>query len=168
MTGTDGCSAPNYAVPLAALALAYARLASEEEDAVYGAAPRQLAAAMAAHPEMVSGTGRSDLALMQAGRGDWVTKVGAEGLQAIGIRSAGLGIAVKIADGNRRALLPATVAVLDAIGRLDAAQREALAAWREPVVRNYRGLVTGSIRPDVELVSGRELARGQSSGAEHA
>jgi L-asparaginase II len=150
-TGTDGCSAPNYAVPLAALALGFARLAGDEDDPVYGAAPRRLAAAMTAHPDMVSGTGRSDLALMQAGRGDWVTKVGAEGVQGIGIRSAGLGIAVKIADGNRRGLLPATVAVLDAIGRLDAEQRTALAAWREPVVRNYRGTVTGSVRPVVEL-----------------
>ena len=167
-SGTDGCSAPNYALPLSALALAFARLASDEDDAVYGGAPRQLAAAMTAHPEMVSGTARSDLALMQAGRGDWVTKVGAEGLQAIGIRSAGIGIAVKVADGNRRGLLPATVAVLDALSRLEPAARAALEPWRAPVVRNYRGIVTGEVRPVVELLPASALARHQGTGADRA
>ncbi|MEO8537774.1 MAG: asparaginase, partial [Betaproteobacteria bacterium] len=93
VAGIDGCSAPNYAVPLAALATAFARLASAEVDADFGMAPRTLANAMIAHPEMVSGERRSDLALMQAGRGDWVAKIGAEGVQALGVRSAGLGIA---------------------------------------------------------------------------
>ncbi len=111
----------------------------------------RLRAAMATHPEMVSGDGRSDLALMQAGRGDWVAKIGAEGVQAIGVASRGWGIAIKVADGAARGLLPATVAVLDQLGLLDAAQRAALAAWREPPVRNTRGVVTGAVRPVVVL-----------------
>ena len=45
--------------------------------------------AMTRHPDLVSGTGRTDLALMQAGKGDWVSKIGADGVQAIGIRSQG-------------------------------------------------------------------------------
>jgi L-asparaginase II len=106
VAGTDGCSAPNYGVPLAALARGYARLASERDDALYGRAPRLLADAMMAHPEMVSGEGRNDLALMRAGRGDWVTKIGAEGVQAIGVRSAGIGVAIKVADGSKRGLHP--------------------------------------------------------------
>ena len=52
----------------------------------FGQAPRVLADAMTAHPEMVSGEHRSDLELTQAGRGDWVAKIGAEGVQAIGLR----------------------------------------------------------------------------------
>ena len=71
-----------------------------------------LADAMTAHPEMVSGERRIDLALARAGRGDWVCKAGAEGIQAIGIRSRGWGIAIKVADGNARGLHPATVATL--------------------------------------------------------
>ena len=149
--GIDGCSAPNYAVPLAALARAFARLAGDDDDPVYGAAPARLRAAMTAHPEMVSGEGRSDLALMRAGQGDWVAKIGAEGVQAIGIASLGWGIAVKVADGAARGLLPATVAVLDAIGLLDDARRTELAPWREPLVRNTRGIVTGAVRPVLVL-----------------
>jgi L-asparaginase II len=151
VAGIDGCSAPNYAVPLDRLAHAFARLATASHDAHYGAAPARLATAMTAHPDMVSGEGRNDLILMRAGRGDWVTKVGAEGVQAIGVRSRGWGIAVKVVDGNARGLHPATVAVLDLLGLLDAQQQIALAAWREPIIRNYRGLITGRVQPAVRL-----------------
>ena len=153
--GIDGCSAPNYAVPLAALARAFARLAGADVDPDYGRAPKTLADAMSRHPEMVSGERRSDLALMQAGRGDWVTKIGAEGVQAIGIRSAGVGIAIKVADGQKRGLYPAIVAVLDQLGLLDDAARAALAPWGRRTVRNYRGLETGEVRPAVALAESR-------------
>jgi L-asparaginase II len=151
VAGIDGCSAPNYALPLDRLAYAFARLASVTADERYGKAPATLAAAMTAHPEMVSGERRNDLILMRAGRGDWVAKVGAEGVQAVGVRSKGWGIALKVVDGNARGLHPATVAVLDLLGLLDAAQQAALEAWRAPVVHNYRGLVTGRVQPAVEL-----------------
>jgi L-asparaginase II len=151
VTGVDGCSAPNYAVPLSQLALAFAKLATTEVDADYGRAPKALADAMMAHPEMVSGERRNDLALMQAGRGDWVTKVGAEGVQAIGVRSRGWGVAIKVADGSARGLHPATVAVLEQLGLLDDAARAKLAVWGRPTLKNYRGLPTGDIRGVVVL-----------------
>jgi L-asparaginase II len=151
VAGIDGCSAPNYAVALDRLAFAYARLARADADDRYGVAPATLAAAMTAHPDMVSGERRNDLTLMRAGRGDWVTKVGAEGVQAVGVRSRTWGIAIKVVDGNARGLHPATVAVLDQLGLLDDAQRSELAAWREPLIRNYRGTITGRIAPAVRL-----------------
>jgi L-asparaginase II len=151
VAGVDGCSAPNYAVPLFRLAQAYARLASATVDATYGRAPQVLADAMTAHPEMVSGAGRSDLALAKAGRGDWIAKIGAEGVQAIGIRSQGWGLAVKVADGSARGLLPATVAALDQLGLLDDAARRELAGWARPTLRNYRGTATGEARSVVVL-----------------
>jgi len=106
---------------------------------------------MTAYPEMVSGARRNDLALMQAGRGDWVTKIGAEGVQAIGVRSRGWGIAIKVADGHARGLHPASVAVLGQLGLLDEAAAAALASWGRPSIRNYRGTVTGDIRGAVVL-----------------
>jgi L-asparaginase II len=151
VAGIDGCSAPNYAVPLDRLAYAFAQLASGRDDPRYGAAPTRLAAAMTAHPEMVSGERRNDLTLMHAGRGDWVTKVGAEGVQAVGIRSKGWGIALKVVDGNARGLHPATVSVLDQLDLLDDGQRAELLPWREPAIRNYRGIVTGHVEPTVRL-----------------
>ena len=67
------------------------------------------------------------------------------------VRSRGWGIALKVVDGNPRGLHPATVAVLDLLGLVDAEQRQALATWREPVIRNYRGLATGRVQPTVRL-----------------
>jgi L-asparaginase II len=148
VAGVDGCSAPNYAIPLARLASSYARLATAEAPSEPLAT---LAAAMTAHPEMVSGQHRNDLALARAGRGDWVTKVGAEGVQAIGVKSRGIGIAIKVADGSQRGLMPATVAVLDALGLLDGAARDALATWARPALANFRGIPTGYIEPAVAL-----------------
>ena len=149
--GVDGCSAPNYAVPLSALARAFARLATADVDPDYAEAPRRLAAAMTAHPDFVSGEHRSDLALMRAGRGDWVTKIGAEGVQAIGIRSLGVGIALKVADGQKRGLFPAVVATLEALGVVDAHAREWLAPWGRHTLHNYRGLPTGEARSPLVL-----------------
>jgi len=158
LSGIDGCSAPNYAVPLDRLALAFARLATRQDDAVYGRAPQILADAMTAHPEMVSGERRSDLELMQAGRGDWVAKIGAEGVQGIGLRGAGIGIAIKVTDGNKRALRPVVASVLEQLEVLDARRRSDLAHWVAPVVHNYRGLVTGHIMSSVVLDKAGEPA----------
>ncbi|MBA3505451.1 MAG: asparaginase [Betaproteobacteria bacterium] len=151
ISGVDGCSAPNYAMPLAHLALAYAKLVSPEPDADFGRAPKILADAMTAHPEMVSGDARSDLALARAGRGDWVAKIGAEGVQAVAIKSRGWGIAVKVADGSARGLHPATVAVLVQLDLLDGAGASGLAKWSSPTFRNHRGVVTGKGRGVVSL-----------------
>lgn len=144
--GIDGCSAPNYLIPLSRLAYMYARLA--QGDPLFG----ELFSAMTSHPELVSGSGRIDLAFMQAAPGDWVAKGGAEGVQAIGIRSAGLGIALKVADGNARASQPAAIAVLQQIGLLPARETTALAAWTRPQLHNFAGLQTGEVRAAVKLV----------------
>jgi len=151
IAGIDGCSAPNYAVPLSSLARAFARLADPAPDPAYGDAPARIYDAMTAHPEMVSGEGRNDLAFMRAGRGDWVAKIGAEALQAIGVRSRGLGLALKVVDGAKRGLHPATVSLLDQLGLTDAEQRAALEGWRTPTVKNYRAIVTGRVEPTVVL-----------------
>jgi L-asparaginase II len=165
VAGIDGCSAPNYAVELRRLAQAYARLASTQVDAEFGTAPRVLADAMIAHPEMVSGERRTDLDLIRAGRGDWIAKIGAEGVQAIGLRGAGIGIAVKVTDGSKRPLRPVVASVLEQLGLLDDTRRAALAEWFEPAVRNYRGIATGSIKAVVVLDKNAVLASGVPRGA---
>lgn len=141
--GTDGCSAPNYAMPLAHLARGYARLANGTADSEFGDSFALLAGAMVAHPDLVSGTRRNDQAYMRSGRGDWVTKVGADGVQAFASRSRGQAFALKIADGNPVALHAATVDVLDQLGWLDAQQREELQPWRSATVSSIRGVPVG-------------------------
>lgn len=144
--GIDGCSAPNYALPLYRLAHAFCRLAAGETEELAA-----LAFAMTRHPDLVSGTGRTDLALMQTGGGDWVAKIGADGVQAIGVKSKGIGIALRIADGNARALGVATVAVLQQLGLLNDATRTPLAKFAHPVIRNHRGLEVGRVEAVFDL-----------------
>lgn len=150
--GVDGCSAPNFAVPLPALAQAFARLTPTEPDPLYGDGPRRIATAMAQHPDMVSGQGRNDLVLTHAGRGDWVCKVGADGVQAMASRSRGVALAAKVSDGNLKALMVAVVSVLDQLGWLDDEARTALTEFTPPPMKNAAGLDVGQMVPVVRLV----------------
>jgi L-asparaginase II len=145
-SGLDGCSAPNYALPLSKLAHLYARLAQGAADPQMGAPFGALFAAMTTRPDLVSGQGRCDLAYMRAGAGDWVSKVGADAVQTIGIASAGLGIAIKLADGATGSLQTATFAVLDQLGLLDARRRKLLDMYRAPALLNARGTPVGGLR----------------------
>ena len=149
--GTDGCSAPNYAMPLAHLARGYARLAAGAPDTDLDESLTQLADAMVARPELGSGTGRHDQDFMRVGRGDWVSKTGADGVQTVGDRSRGEALALKIMDGNMVAQVAAAVEVMDQLGWLDDAQRDALAPRRSARIINARGIEVGGRRPVFRL-----------------
>lgn len=149
--GTDGCSAPNYALPLRSLAHAFARLTLEEPDPVYGHAPQRVARAMSRHPELVSGQGRNDLALMRAGHGDWVSKVGADGVQVLASFSRGIAIAAKVSDGLLPPLMVAFVSALEQLGWLDGESRAALSSLIPPPLKNAAGIEVGEMRAVLEL-----------------
>jgi L-asparaginase II len=153
--GIDGCSAPNYAMPLSKLAYGYARLASGLQDAEFGASFATLSEAMTRHPALVSGTGRNDLAFTQIGRGDWVCKIGADGVQVVGSKRRGQAFALKIIDANKPALFAATVEVFEQLGWLDDEQRAALEPWRARQIVNAKGLRVGERRPAFKLQSFR-------------
>jgi L-asparaginase II len=151
--GIDGCSAPNFAMPLASLAHFYARVAMDAGEGAEGAAFRQIFDAMTGYPELVSGVGRTDLAYMSGAPGDWISKAGADGVQVLASRERGIGIAIKIADGTPRALHTAMVATLEATGLATDKSRAKTEPWRAPEIRNYKGLAVGSIRPRVVLTA---------------
>jgi L-asparaginase II len=169
--GTDGCSAPNFAVPLYNAALAMARLCGPHGlSESRASACRKITSAMTTHPEMVSAYGEFDEQLMRAGAGKIVCKRGAEGYQIIGLLpnvlgpdSPGVGIALKVADGDAaRTALDLThssrvrpAVVLEILRQLDVLspeQEQALASFG-PVkpIKNHRGIVTGQARPLFEL-----------------
>lgn len=143
--GIDGCSAPNLALPLSGLARLWAMLAAGGADDASDALLDRLFRAMNAHPEYVSGTARSDLHFMRAGAGDWVSKVGADGVQVIGVRSRGLGIAVKISDGHGSARFVAAFEVLRALGLIAPDDPELGRYAKIPIV-NAAGVETGERR----------------------
>ena len=152
--GVDGCSAPNYAMPLSRLALSFARLASGKQDTEYGETFESLVNAMLAHPEMVSGTGRNDLAFTKAGRGDWLTKIGADGVQVIASKSRRQAIAIKVISGHMPALYAAAVSALEQAGWLDDEQRELLKPWGHQKLLSAKGFQVGEVRTVYRLNPG--------------
>ena len=152
LIGTDGCSAPNYALPLAALARGMKNLATRATaGGPFDAALARVRSAMQAHPVMVSGPERLDLQLAGAFAGI-VSKGGAEGVQAIGFSDPPLGIAIKVLDGADRAVPPIALEVLRQLGLWSGVPPGALAARARPVVRNHRGTETGAIEPTFVLI----------------
>lgn len=169
--GVDGCSAPNFAVPLFNAALGMARLCDPRALAEpRAAACKKITTAMTAHPEMISGYGEFDQQLMLAGEGKIVCKRGAEGFQIVGIMpgalgsdSPGMGIALKVANGDAsrmggnlewrsRARPAVMLEALRQLGVLSTKQEQALAAFGPALeVANHRGIVTGQSRPVFEF-----------------
>jgi L-asparaginase II len=162
LVGIDGCSAPNFAVPLRATAAAFARLADPSHLPHRRAnALRTVFYAMTAYPEMVSAPGGLDTELMRRRPGLLVSKGGAEGYHGLGLApnalrpgSPALGLALKVSDGAGRASAVALLEVLRQLGALEDADFEALDAFAygpRVRLRNFRGLVVGEARPAFEL-----------------
>jgi L-asparaginase II len=161
--GTDGCGAPVFGITVRAMALMYARLVAPppEFDEKTRQACLRIVNAMTEHPEMIGGGSateqRLDTEIIRAGRGRLVSKIGAEGVYTVGVLASerwprGLGIALKIEDGeDRRARPPVVIESLRQLGLLDGAALEALAPYAKFPIRNHRGDQVGEVRPSFEL-----------------
>jgi len=135
-------------MPLKNIAHAMARFGAPDElPPARAAACRRLAAAMAAHPFLVGGTGRFCTALIQRSQGAVLIKTGAEGAFTAALPKLGLRVALKIDDGARRASQGAIAAVLRHVGALDDNDLEALAGFARPRLTNWRGVEVGAVRP---------------------
>lgn len=141
--GVDGCGVPCFAVPLRNMAMSFASFAAA---AARGEAAAEVVRAMTDHPFMVGGTGRTCTDVM-ATAGDRVfVKVGAEGVYAGGARDRGVGFAIKIEDGGRRAVEVALIRLLADLEVLTATEVDALSNHAHPPVLNTRGEVVGELR----------------------
>ncbi len=160
--GIDGCSAPNFAAPLYSAALGYARLCDPFGlPAERAQACRTITNAMTAHPDMVGGPQRFDTLLMELAQGRIVVKGGAEGYQGLGLLpgalgpdSPGIGITIKISDGDSsgRARFGVALAILKALGALSENDLEKLAEFGpEKQLYNYRKLYIGKSCPAFQL-----------------
>ena len=106
-TAVDGCGVVTFALPLVRMARMFGRLEQREGGA-------SVAAAMRAHPELIRGPRAADTLLMRQLDG-WTAKGGAEGLLCAS-GPDGLGIALKVEDGNMRAMRPALAELLRRLG----------------------------------------------------
>ncbi len=157
--GVDGCGVPVFGVSVSAMALMYARLVSPPADfpPETRRACERLVAAMTGHPEMVGGTSeRLDTELMRAAPGI-ISKVGAEGVYTVGVGACarwprGLGLALKIEDGeDRRARPTVVIESLRQLSALGANALDALAPYARFTVCNHRGDEVGVVRPSFTL-----------------
>ncbi|MCS7161018.1 MAG: asparaginase [Gemmatales bacterium] len=143
--GTDGCGVPSFYMTLRSLATAYARLAQPEAlPKDWLAATQRVVQSMTAHPRLVAYEGHFNTELMQLLGQHLVAKGGAEGVFGLAIPQRGWGLAIKISDGNSRAIPPFVVAWLEKHGPdlpLEPLRRRAFAP-----ITNTRGQPVGRFR----------------------
>jgi L-asparaginase II len=137
--GIDGCAAPNYAMPLRALAFGMARLANPSGlPPVRAKAARRLNEAVKANPFFVAGTGRFCTRMIEAAPGMTTIKTGAEGVFCGLMPEAGLGLAIKIDDGATRAAEGVMAGVLSAVGAIPP-DHPAILSGVAAEIKNTRG-----------------------------
>jgi L-asparaginase II len=151
---TDGCSIPTYAVPLRSFALGFARMATAHGFGPERAkAAKRLLGACMAEPFFVSGTGRADLALMEAAPGRIFAKSGAEGVHCAAVPELGLGIALKCDDGAGRAGDAMVAVILSMLLRADETTAQKLTELANAAIENRMGLKVGALRPTAALAN---------------
>jgi L-asparaginase II len=151
--GTDGCSIPTFAIPLRHLALAFARVGSGvglREG--HQRAARRLRAAVAKAPFMVSGSGRFDTRVMERLGERVFCKVGAEGVYCAALPERGLGVAIKVDDGNNaRAAEVVMAAVIEALVDLGNDDAQFMRGFSDVTLRNWNGIEVGALRASEAL-----------------
>lgn len=159
--GIDGCGVPCFAMEVTAMARAFDALARADADRGDDRARAAGAVldAMAAKPEYVAGTGRPCTAIMARHGERVVVKTGAEGVYGAVLRGAAgpgpAGLALKVADGAKRAQDVAIATLLADLGLLDPDLDEAIADLVWPGVTNRAGTVVGHVDARLPL---REIA----------
>ena len=143
----DGCGVATFALPLRNMALAWARLGMRDagyemrSDASRISHPASILEAMLHHPELVAGEGRPCTELMRAHPDRVVTKVGAEGVYSALLVREGLGVSLKVEDGNSLASALAIAAVLTELGL----KPQPASLLKKPIT-NSRGETVGEMR----------------------
>jgi L-asparaginase II len=145
--GTDGCSIPTFAIPLRHLAHAFARVATGTGlSPGHARAAARLRAAVAAAPFMVAGSGRFDSRVMAALGPRVFCKVGAEGMHCAALPELGLGVAIKMDDGNTaRAVEVAMAAVIRALLPLQDEPARLMVELTDLPLRNWNGIEVGRL-----------------------
>lgn len=146
----DGCSAPTWAMPLKALALGFAHFGKPDDlPTNIGDACREFREDCTHFPVIAAGTGRLATKVLSAYGEEAFIKAGAEGVYAGAIPGLGLGFAVKIDDGARRA---AELVAIQLLMKLLPGSRATLAKLYSPSMHNWRGLKVGELRPAAALI----------------
>ncbi len=104
---TDDCGAPTLKLRISQMARLFAHLLSSENNHM-----EQVSRAMISNPDLIAGPGIFDSELMKLAHGQLISKGGAEGVQCIGRSGEGIGIAIKVEDGSKRAKHAVALSIL--------------------------------------------------------
>lgn len=139
----DDCGAPTYLMPLSQMAVLFAKLASGDNLEM-----ERIVRAMTHHPELVAGPEAFDTELLRLTEGALVSKSGAEGIQCVGRVGQGMGLAIKVRDGAKRAKYAVAVHLLKQLGWVTPDVAEQLAE-SYMMVGNYKRL---DVQGDLDLM----------------
>lgn len=147
----DGCTTVCFGLSLRRMAQAYARFGVSARPEV-----RTLWQAVTNHPHLIAGTKRLCTDLMTVFPGEIFAKIGAEGVYCAAIPARGVGIAIKVEDGDMSSVGMALVAVLRQVFERDAAgdavdRLDGLTEHSQGEVRTTRGALVGQIRAAGQL-----------------
>ena len=145
--GTDGCSIPTFAIPLRKLAHGFARVGTGTGlSAGHANAAKRLRAAVAKAPYLVAGQGRFDTRVMERLGARAFCKVGAEGVFCAALPERGLGVAIKIDDGNNaRAAEVVMAAVIESFVALDDGEASFMRSLSDLGLKNWNGIEVGRL-----------------------
>ena len=154
----DGCSAPNFACSIQSLAKAMAVFANPEnlqKNRIMSIA--KLRNAVLSHPELIAGSDRLCTKIMKKSNGRLIVKVGAEGVYTAMLLDKGLGMALKICDGSKRAAECLITTLLIMLGYFKKDDQDFLNYLNTPIY-NWSEKKTGIIRAsDVVWAKGNFL-----------
>lgn len=121
ISARDDCGVPTYLMELSQMACLYAKLASGKNLDL-----ERIVRAMTHYPTMIAGEGFFDTELMKLSEGILVSKTGAEGIQCLGNIEQGMGLALKVKDGAKRAKNAAAIHILHQLGWINPNTTETL------------------------------------------
>ena len=148
-TEIDGCSAPTPFMTLETIAGMFQTLAAGNEPEL-----KRVFKAMCSCPDLVGGSNHFDTNFIKALTGRGVTKVGGESVRGIALKTKDkgpVGIAIKILDGNFRALPVATMKLLEHLELLTEEELQNLDKFRTKILKNHNQIEIGRIEAHVEF-----------------
>jgi L-asparaginase II len=145
----DGCSAVTPFLTIETIASLYQKLGSgqrEELNRVYKS--------MIENPTLIGGLKNFDTHFIKTMMGKGLTKIGGESVRGVVVKTKDrgtIGLAIKILDGNSRALPIVTIKLLEHLNLLSDNQLKKLNDYNNEEIKNHNGDKVGRIEAHLEF-----------------
>lgn len=142
----DGCSAPNFFLPLSNIALMFSKFISGNglSEQRFSAC-KTVFSAVGQYSEMVAGSKRFCSALARSSQGRIIGKTGACGNYIALAPESGHIIYAKVEDGHTRSAELTICRLLEKLGLMSDEMAQALESYGHPIEKNLRDIIIGDI-----------------------